>query len=164
MSTEPVLSLDFDSNEQNITLVSNDNVEYSVNKEYLMISNFLKTALELENHNNTINVNISSSLLKHIVDYFNYHKGTPGKIPEQPLRSKNLKDLMDEWDVNFIDEIGGMTESQPEKRKVLYDLINAVNYLDIKCLLYISCAKIASLIKGEPLEKIKSILDYEKKN
>jgi len=31
--------------------------------------------------------------------------------------------------------------------------------MDIKGLLHLGCAKVASLIKGQPLEKIKEILD-----
>ncbi len=157
--SETTLSLD-EHIEEFITIISNDNIEYKVNKKFLSISNFLNTALELEN-NKIINVNVNSNILSIILEYINHHQGTPGKIPEQPLRSKNLKDLIDEQDANFINKIGGETENEPEKRKVLYELITACNYLDLKCLLYISCAKIASLIKGEPLEKIKNILNYE---
>jgi len=46
-----------------------------------------------------------------------------------------------------------------ETRQQLYDLILAANYMDIKSLLHLGCAKVASLIKGQPLEKIKEILD-----
>ncbi len=55
-------------------------------------------------------------------------------------------------DADFIDKIG-------ETRQTLYDLILAANYMDIKSLLHLGCAKVASLIKGQPLEKIKEILD-----
>lgn len=56
------------------------------------------------------------------------------------------------WDADYIDKIG-------ETRQQLYDLILAANYMDIKSLLHLGCAKVASLIKGQPLEKIKEILD-----
>eukprot|EP01003_Olkasia_polycarbonata_P003706 NODE_2499_length_422_cov_49.705094_g2418_i0.p3 GENE.NODE_2499_length_422_cov_49.705094_g2418_i0~~NODE_2499_length_422_cov_49.705094_g2418_i0.p3 ORF type:complete len:59 (-),score=24.53 NODE_2499_length_422_cov_49.705094_g2418_i0:246-395(-) len=36
--------------------------------------------------------------------------------------------------------------------------MGAANYMDVKSLLHLGCAKVASLIKGEPLEKIKDIL------
>jgi hypothetical protein len=52
----------------------------------------------------------------------------------------------------YVDKIG-------ETRQQLYDLILAANYMDIKSLLHLGCAKVASLIKGQPLEKIKEILD-----
>ena len=54
-------------------------------------------------------------------------------------------------DADFIDRIG-------QNRQVLYDLILAANYMDIKSLLHLGCAKVASFIKGQPLEKIKDIL------
>ena len=41
---------------------------------------------------------------------------------------------------------------------MLYDLILAANYMDIKSLLHLGCACVASLIKGQPLDKIKDIL------
>jgi hypothetical protein len=63
-----------------------------------------------------------------------------------------MKDVCkDAWDAEFIDRIG-------ENRQMLYDLILAANYMDIKSLLHLGCAKVASLIKGQPLEKIKEIL------
>jgi len=73
-------------------------------------------------------------------------------IIEKPLRSKVMKEVVkDEWDAIFIDKIG-------DNRQQLYDLILAANYMDVKSLLHLGCAKVASLIKGQPLEKIKEIL------
>lgn len=63
-----------------------------------------------------------------------------------------MKDVCkDPWDADFIDKIG-------ENRAVLYDLTLSANYMDIKSLMYLGAAKTASLIKGQPLEKIKDIL------
>ena len=59
--------------------------------------------------------------------------------------------VKDSWDADFIDGIA-------PNRQALYDLILAANYMDIKSLLHLGCAKVASLIKGQPLEKIKDIL------
>ena len=82
----------------------------------------------------------------------NHHKGVEPPIVEKPLRSKVMKDVCkDPFDADFIDRIG-------ENRQALYDLILAANYMDIKSLLHLGCAKVASLIKGQPLEKIKDIL------
>lgn len=82
----------------------------------------------------------------------NHHKGAEPAIIEKPLRSKIMKDVVkDPWDAVFIDKIG-------ENRQQLYDLILAANYMDVKSLLHLGCAKVASLIKGQPLEKIKDIL------
>jgi len=76
-----------------------------------------------------------------------HHAGVEPPIIEKPLRSKLMKDVCkDKWDAEFIDNIGN-------NRQQLYDLILAANYMDVKSLLHLGCAKVASLIKGQPLEK-----------
>jgi len=46
----------------------------------------------------------------------------------------------------------------------LYDLIMAANYMDIKSLLHLGCAQVASMIKGKPLGAIPRILQVEKRD
>lgn len=121
---------------------------------------------------------VHSSTLKEVVAYMNRHKGTEPPIVEKPLRSKvclahvfvlqvfltvstccwpglglqEMKDVCKNTaDAEWIDALG-------DNRQALYDLILAANYMDIKALLHLGCAKVASLIKGQPLEKIKGIL------
>jgi len=95
---------------------------------------------------------VRGDILSKVVEYLNYHKGGDVGIPEKPLRSTVMKDVCkDPWDAQYIDKIA-------ENRQQLYDLILAANYMDIKSLLHLGCAKVASLIKGQPLEKIKDIL------
>merc|ERR1712138_127935 len=93
-----------------------------------------------------------------VIEYMEHHEGVEPDIIEKPLRSKVMKQVCkDSWDADFIDTIG-------DDRQQLYDLILAANYMDIKSLLHLGCAKVASLIKGEPLEKIKDILAKGTKN
>lgn len=67
----------------------------------------------------------------------NHHKGTEPPIIEKPLRSKIMKDVCkDTWDADFIDKI--QTEGGNQQ---LYDIILAANYMDIKSLLHLGCAK-----------------------
>jgi len=95
---------------------------------------------------------VKGDILGRVVEYMTHHKGVEPPIIEKPLRSKIMKDVCkDPWDADYIDKIG-------DNRQQLYDLILAANYMDIKSLLHLGCAKVASLIKGQPLEKIKDIL------
>lgn len=81
-----------------------------------------------------------------------HHRGTECAIPEKPLRSPQMRDVCkDVWDADFIDRVS-------ENRQNFYDLILAANYMDMKGLLHLGCAKTAALIKGKPLEKIPEIL------
>lgn len=96
---------------------------------------------------------VGTEALAQVIRYMREHRGVEPPIVEKPLRSKVMKDVCPyKWDATFIDEIG-------EVRQDLYNLILAANYMDIKSLLHLGCAKVASLIKGQPLEAIKGILD-----
>ena len=95
---------------------------------------------------------VHSSILTRVVEYMQYHKGVEPPPPEKPLRSRSMRDVCkDPWDADFMDRIG-------EQRQLLYDVILAANYMDIKTLLNLGCAKVATIIKGEPLERVKDKL------
>jgi len=63
----------------------------------------------------------------------------------QPLKSSNLSAVVGEWDANFVDL----------PQETLFELILAANYMDIKPLLDLACAKVASMIKGKKPEEIR---------
>jgi len=136
-----------------IKLVSKDNKEFTIDKKFAYISTLVKTSLDADLNATEVPMpGVKGDVLAKIVEYASHHKGTEPPIIEKPLRSKIMKDVCkDSWDAEFIDKIG-------DNRPQLYDLILAANYMDIKGLLHLGCAKVASLIKGQPLEKIKDIL------
>jgi len=136
-----------------IKLISKDGKEYVIEKKYAFVSNLIKTSLEHDPAAAEVPMpGVKADILAKVVEFMQHHKGVEPPILEKPLRSKVLKELCkDGWDADFIDKIG-------EDRQLLYDLILAANYMDIKSLLHLGCAKVASLIKGQPLEKIKDIL------
>jgi len=152
---EAPLSLDSGSESGPLKLVAKDGkTSFEVDKKHAFVSNLVKTSLENDTSASSLDIpGVSGPILEKVVEYVNHHKGVEPPIIEKPLRSKVLKDVcQDKWDAEYIDKIG-------ENRQNLYDLILAANYMDIKSLLHLGCAKVASLIKGQPLEKIKEILD-----
>lgn len=151
-SKEEVLGLDSDVG-GTIKLVSKEGTAFETERKFAFISVLVKTSLETDDKATELPIpNVTAKVLKEVVDYINHHKGTEPPIIEKPLRSKVMKEVCkDAWDAEFIDRIG-------EDRQLLYDLILAANFMDIKGLLHLGCAKVASLIKGQPLEKIKDIL------
>ena len=44
---------------------------------------------------------------------------------------------------------------------MLFELVMAANYLDVKPLLELSCAKVASLIKGKSIQEIRQFFQIE---
>jgi len=150
--TSAVQGLDAVDDSGSIKLISSDQKEFSVKKKNAFISVVVKTSAENDASAADIPLNVKGDILSLIVEYMNHHEGTEPPIVEKPLRSKVMKDVVkDPWDAEFIDKIG-------DNRQQLYDLILAANYLDIKALMHLGCAKVASLIKGQPLEKIREIL------
>jgi len=136
-----------------IMLKSKDNDSLAVPRKWALLSGLVKTALESDASASEAPVDVASKTLAKVIEYLNYHKGVDPGVPEKPLRSKIMKEVCSHaWDAEFIDAIG-------EDRDNLYNLILAANYMDIKPLLYLGCAKVASLIKGVPIDKIKGILD-----
>lgn len=68
-----------------------------------------------------------------------------------------MKELCkDHWDATFIDTLG-------KDRLQLYQVILAANYMDMNNLMHLCCIKVTTLIKNQPLEKIKALLhpDYK---
>lgn len=57
-----------------------------------------------------------------------------------------MAELVDPWDAEFINI---------ENLEELFDIILGGNYLDIKSLLDLACAKVATLIKGKTPEEIR---------
>ena len=126
---------------------------FKIEFKYACISALVKASLEKDTESKEVPLpGVKSPSLKLVVEYMRHHAAVEPAIVESPLRSKLMKDVCkDTWDAEFIDTVG-------DNRQALYDLILAANYMDIKSLLHLGCAKVASLIKGQPLEKIKDIL------
>lgn len=127
--------------------------DVEIDKKNAFVSVLVKTSIENDEDATEVPLpGVEGPILKLVTEYMNHHKGVEPPIIEKPLRSKVMKDVCkDNWDADYIDKIG-------EDRQQLYDLILAANYMDIRSLLHLGCAKVASLIKGQPLEKIKDIL------
>jgi len=158
---EEVGGLDDNDSDGEIVLVSkpgDGEKKVTLPKKHAFISVLVKTSIENDQAAKEVPLpGVEGPILGEVVRYMEHHKGVEPPIVEKPLRSKVMKEVcQDGWDADYIDQIG-------EDRQKLYDVILAANYMDIKSLLHLGCAKVASLIKGQPLEKIKDILATNKK-
>lgn len=103
--------------------------------------------------------------------YLEHHKGKKPKDIEKPIRTTAMRLIVeDNWDADFINGVGECRPSDETDlqkpwlaptaagKARIFRLILAANYLGIKSLLHLGCAKIAALIKGKSPEEIKRIL------
>ena len=97
---------------------------------------------------------IKSKVLAKVIEFMAHH--VDKKLPEieKPLKSANLAELtpaLDPWDIEFV----GCDQ------EMLFELILAANFMDIKPLLDLACAKVASMIKGKTPEDIRKTFNIK---
>ena len=138
----------------NLVLVSSDNQKIEIDSESAQKSHLLKGLMtDFNSSQEPIPIpDIKADILNKVVEYLTYYKGKNPKDIPKPMPSANLSEIIDEWDVKFINGI---------ELDSVFDLINAANYMDIPSLLDLSCAKIASLLKGKTAQEIRTMFNIE---
>jgi len=132
-----------------VILQSSDNEGFNVDIEVAKMSATVKTMLEdlgyQEDRAETIPLpNVRGEILKLVVQWCIQHKDDPPMPEEDDAREKRTDDIP-QWDQTFLQV------DQP----ILFDLILAANYLDIKGLLDVCCKTVANMIKGKTPEEIR---------
>jgi S-phase kinase-associated protein 1 len=89
--------------------------------------------------------NCTTAVLAKVLEFCEHHDGAPFRGIPKPLASADMREVVPEWDAAFVDI----------EQELLFELILAANYLDIKSLLDLTCAKVASMIKGRSPEEIR---------
>merc|ERR1711972_522603 len=98
---------------------------------------------------------VQAETLKHVVEYLQHHQGKEPDALPCPVRSIHMAQIMgDKWDAAWIDAF---------TKKEIFEIILAANYMDIKSLLHLGCAKIATLIKQLDQKEINRIIEEEEK-
>lgn len=90
---------------------------------------------------------VKTDVLEKVVEYCTHYQ-TVEKMNDisTPLNGETVEEIVkQDWYVNYC-----MVE-----RKMLFELVAAANYMDIKPLLDLTCATVASMIKGKTPEEIR---------
>merc|ERR1712179_421176 len=137
-----------DDGDEMLTLVSSeaDCERIQVEKKIAVMSELIKTMAEGDKEEKEIPLpNVKGAVLKHVVKYMQHHHNNPPKEIEKPLKSAKMSDVVSQWDADFVEV----------DQDLLFELILAANYMDIKPLLDLTCAKVASMIKDKKPEEIR---------
>ena len=152
-ANDGIMGLDDDnaspfSSTRQLTLLSRDHQAFNVSKEAASISELLKTMMEGDSDAHEVQLyHIESAVIEKVIEYMKYHAYHPARIIEKPIQSTSLTDLVDAWDVHYIEH--------NVDQELLCKLLLAANYLNIKSLIALTCAKMATMIKGKTAEQIK---------
>merc|ERR1712087_261542 len=147
-----------DDDDETLTLKSGGQQpkSFEISKKSAELSKFVTTILEGDSEATSIEIRqVPPETLSHVVDYLQHHAGkAPDALP-CPVRSIHMAQIVsDKWDATWIDAFD---------KKTIFEVILAANYMDIKSLLHLGCAKIATLIKQLDQKEINRIIEEEEK-
>lgn len=134
---------------QKLTLVANDGNKIEVDRQVAEKSVLIKNMLDdLGDEQMSAEVpipNVNDTVLKKVIEWCEHHKNDPAAPQDDDSDSRKKTTDIDEWDQKFMQV----------DQEMLFEIILASNYLDIKPLLDVGCKTVANMIKGKSPEEIR---------
>jgi len=138
-----------------VKLLSSDGVEMPVAREVAERSVLIKNIvgdLGEEALSEAIPIsNVNEAVLKKVIEWCDHHKADPPASNEDDSDSRKKTTDIEEWDQKFMQV----------DQEMLFEIILAANYLDIKALLDVGCKTVANMIKGKSPEEIRKTFNIQ---
>lgn len=130
-----------------LSLTSNDGAVLIVEREVAFRSLLIKNMLEdIPGSDQSIPIpNVNEAVLRKVIEWCEHHKGDPPSTDADDTDSRKKTTDIEEWDSKFMQV----------DQEMLFEIILASNYLDIKPLLDVGCKTVANMIKGKSPEEIR---------
>ncbi|KAK7940883.1 Skp1 family- dimerization domain-containing protein [Apiospora aurea] len=132
-----------------VRLQSNDNqvmdVDKAVAERSLLIKNMLEDLGDAAASEIIPIPNVTEPVLRKVIDWCEHHRGDPPASNEEESDTRKRTTEIEEWDQKFMQV----------DQEMLFEIILASNYLDIKPLLDVGCKTVANMIKGKSPEEIR---------
>jgi len=126
-------------------------VERKVAERSILIKNLL-TDIPNEADSEAIPIpNVTEAVLRKVIEWCEHHKNDPATSEDDDADSRKKSTEIPDWDQKF------MTVDQ----ELLFEIILAANYLDIKALLDVGCKTVANMIKGKSPEEIRKTFNIQ---
>ncbi|OXV08368.1 hypothetical protein Egran_03869 [Elaphomyces granulatus] len=135
-----------------ITLTSSDNVDIEVEREVLQCFSLIKDMLDdlgdPENGDTIPIANVSARVLKKVIEWCTHHRNDPRPSADDKVEGRDettgpntdrKKIEISEWDQEFL---------KVDEQEMLFEILLAANYLDIKALLDLCCMAVANIVKA----------------
>ncbi|MBW0505439.1 hypothetical protein O181_045154 [Austropuccinia psidii MF-1] len=134
-----------------VVLTTSDGEHFTVDREVAIRSVLIKNMLEdVGDIDSPIPLpNVSASVLKKVIEWCEHHKKDPEPSTEDLDDARKRATEISDWDTKFINV----------DQEMLFELILASNYLDIKPLLDVGCKSVANMIKGKQPEEIRKLFN-----
>ncbi|KAG5965534.1 E3 ubiquitin ligase complex SCF subunit scon-3 [Claviceps aff. humidiphila group G2b] len=134
-----------------VWLASNDNAIIEVDRIVVERSMLIKNMLddigdEGISETNPIPIpNVNEAVLRKVIEWCEHHRNDPPQTQDDESDGRRRTTDIEEWDQKFMQV----------DQEMLFEIILASNYLDIKPLLDVGCKTVANMIKGKSPEEIR---------
>ncbi|KAG6036979.1 E3 ubiquitin ligase complex SCF subunit scon-3 [Claviceps sp. Clav32 group G5] len=134
-----------------VWLASNDNAIIEVDRIVVERSMLIKNMLEdlgdegISETNPIPIPNVNEAVLRKVIEWCEHHRNDPPQAPDDESDGRRRTTDIEEWDQKFMQV----------DQEMLFEIILASNYLDIKPLLDVGCKTVANMIKGKSPEEIR---------
>jgi len=145
--------------EFNIFQVSKEGDTFDVPIEIAKLSNLVVTTLggddddaHDDDDEEAIEIplpNVRTQVLAKVIEYCTHFSQEPMTPITTPLKSTRIEEIVQEWYADFVDV----------DQIMLFELVTAANFMDIKALLDLTCLAVSVLIKGKSAEEIRRIFN-----
>ena len=135
----------------NINQVSKEGDTFDVPIEIAKLSNLVVTTLGEDDNNGESSdepagasdveiplPNVRTQVLAKVIEYCTHYSTVESMTPiTTPLKSNRIEEIVQEWYAEFVDV----------EQRMLFELVTAANFMDIKALLDLTCLAVSVLIK-----------------
>ncbi|KAF1971851.1 E3 ubiquitin ligase SCF complex, Skp subunit [Bimuria novae-zelandiae CBS 107.79] len=137
-----------------IKLQTSDNAELPVDRDVAERSILIKNLLEdlgVDNEEAIPIPNVNEAVMKKVLEWCEHHRRDPPASQDDDSDSRKKSTDIDEWDQKFMQV----------DQEMLFEIILAANYLDIKALLDVGCKTVANMIKGKSPDEIRKTFNIQ---
>lgn len=93
--------------------------------------------------------NVSADVLGKVIEFCKHYQEDEMRSIQTPLKSHKLEELVQEWYAEFV----------KVDKTLLFDLVAAANFMDIKPLLDLTCLAVSILIKGKSASELRQMFN-----
>jgi S-phase kinase-associated protein 1 len=134
----------------NVTLVSTEGDKFEVPKNIAKQSKLVESMVDDDDDDDDDHeipiVNVKNKVLVKVIAFMKHYDKEEMKEIEKPLTKNNIEELVQPFYADYVNV----------DQDALFELIMAANYMNVPPLLDLTCAKVASQIKGKSPEEIRA--------
>lgn len=147
-----VISLDDEPVYRMVNLISNDGKSFSIRSDIASQSVLIKEVLDVDTTSTDIPLGqVNGKVLEKAVIYMNAKFELPVVIIEKPVTKSDFRQVVPEWDADFVDV----------PNQMILDMLEGANYLHIDPMMQLCAAKMSVVLQSKTIPEIREIFGLE---